>query len=682
MRGARPGVCDEPCIRDPEPWRICCRDGSGTFGSRLISLVPLLVTLHRPDNGSGWHTRLMKAHVMTLAAVICLAAIHPTVSAQKTPVTSAAELPRRSYQLHGSVRQILDDRAQLDRLSQELEKNLQTDLATFDIQDKATLVGYYSTLLTLALRKDDRPRVQELIARIRELETKPAAKLTSGLFAQVLTETRAAVPAASNDAFGRAFEENYLAALRKLPYAEIKEYVDTTRAQSQMMNRDLMLGGMESGLQPILEKTKGLVPEGTVAGLVATQFALEHRLPLNDEIGRALDRLVTDAAPPSATNIWKERDVSLDPEGLKPVVIAIWDSGVDMTSLPGQHRFTNSNEPIDGRDNDNNGFVDDRHGIAFDMSAMRRVTGTLDDRIGQVSLPVDRLHELFKGNFDMASGRKSPEADAFQKAYAALKPDQVKDFSDALSFFTVYAHGTHVAGIAAAGNPSAQILAVRMTTPFRQPIPAHTMEHARWTASMYRDVVAYLQQQKVRVVNMSWRYTAASIEASLTVNNVGKDAQERKALARRMFEVEKQALFEAIKSAPGILFVCGSGNEDNDADFSEYIPASFNLPNLVTIGAVDAAGRKTSFTTEGKSVDFYAGGHQIESYAPGSRRMLLSGTSMSSPQVANLAGKILALNPSLTPEQVIEKIRAGAEPSSEDPKILLINPKRTLESMR
>ena len=624
----------------------------------------------------------MKAHVMMVAAFISLAALQPSVWAQKIPVSSAAELPTRSYQLDGSVREILDNRDQLDRIANELQNNLQADLAKYDIQDKATLVGYYSTLLSLALWKNDGTRAIDLIARIRDLETKPAAKLTSGLFAQTLLETRRAIPAESSEAFGKAFEENYLAALRKLPYAEIKEYVDTARAQAQMMNRDLMLGGMESGLQPILDKTKGLVPEGTAAGLVATRFVLDHRLPLNDEIGRALDRLTADVKGTESVSIWNERDVVLDPDGLQPIVIAIWDSGVDMASLPEGHRFTNTKEPIDGRDNDGNGFVDDRHGIAFDMTAMRRAAGTLDDRTGEVSIPVERLHELFKGNFDMASGRQSPEAAAFQKAYAALKPDQVKDFTDALGFFTVYAHGTHVAGIAAAGNPAAQILAVRMTTPFRQPIPAHTMEHARWTASMYRDVVEYLKAQNVRVVNMSWRYTAASIEASLTVNNVGKDAQERKKLARQMFEVEKQALFDAIKSAPGILFVCGSGNEDNDADFSEYIPASFNLPNLVTIGAVDAAGKKTSFTTEGKSVDFYAGGHQIESYAPGGRRMLLSGTSMSSPQVANLAGKILALNPRLTPEQVVEKIRGGAEASMEDSKILLINPRRTLASVR
>jgi subtilisin family serine protease len=77
-------------------------------------------------------------------------------------------------------------------------------------------------------------------------------------------------------------------------------------------------------------------------------------------------------------------------------------------------------------------------------------------------------------------------------------------------------------------------------------------------------------------------------------------------------------------------------------------------------------------------VDFYAGGHLIESFVPRGKRMLMSGTSMSSPQVANLAAKLLAVRPSLTPSEVISLIDKGAEPSDEDPRIKLINPKKSL----
>jgi len=49
--------------------------------------------------------------------------------------------------------------------------------------------------------------------------------------------------------------------------------------------------------------------------------------------------------------------------------------------------------------------------------------------------------------------------------------------------------------------------------------------------------------------------------------------------------------------------------------------------------------------------------------------------------VANLAGKILAVNPGLTPPQGIEIIVSTAEKTS-DGRRTLINPKKALEAVR
>ena len=60
--------------------------------------------------------------------------------------------------------------------------------------------------------------------------------------------------------------------------------------------------------------------------------------------------------------------------------------------------------------------------------------------------------------------------------------------------------------------------------------------------------------------------------------------------------------------------------------------------------------------------------------------MKMSGTSMASPNVANLAGKMLAKNPSLTPKKVIHLIKEGADKKTVgDMTYLLMNPKRTLD---
>jgi len=177
---------------------------------------------------------------------------------------------------------------------------------------------------------------------------------------------------------------------------------------------------------------------------------------------------------------------------------------------------------------------------------------------------------------------------------------------------------------------------------------------------------------------MSWRYSATAYEGMLAWHNVGATPEERKQVARRLFALERDALREAITSAPDILFVAGSGNEDNNADFEEYIPAGFNLPNLLTAGAVDQAGEETSFSTFGQTVLVHANGFEVESLLPGGDRVKFSGTSMASPQVANLAAKLFALNPKLTVAEVRAAILEGAERKG---RVNLIHPRRTAERL-
>ncbi len=68
---------------------------------------------------------------------------------------------------------------------------------------------------------------------------------------------------------------------------------------------------------------------------------------------------------------------------------------------------------------------------------------------------------------------------------------------------------------------------------------------------------------------------------------------------------------------------------------------------------------------------------------PGGERMKKSGTSMASPNVANLAAKLIAAKPSLTPPEVIALIKEGADRrKAGNHEFLLMNPKRSLELLR
>ena len=88
-----------------------------------------------------------------------------------------------------------------------------------------------------------------------------------------------------------------------------------------------------------------------------------------------------------------------------------------------------------------------------------------------------------------------------------------------------------------------------------------------------------------------------------------------------MLEIMSDGLRKAMAEAKNILFVAAAGNSDTDVDFDQTIPSSFDLPNLMVVGAVDQAGDPTGFTSQGKNVRLYANGFEVESYVPGGGRM-------------------------------------------------------------
>ncbi len=132
--------------------------------------------------------------------------------------------------------------------------------------------------------------------------------------------------------------------------------------------------------------------------------------------------------------------------------------------------------------------------------------------------------------------------------------------------------------------------------------------------------------------------------------------------------------------APEILFVAAAGNEDADNRFGEFAPTIFDLPNLITVGAVDQAGDETNFTSYGK-VDVYANSFHLETRDPGGKVVPFTGTSSSAPEVVNLAAKLLALKPTLTTAELRRAILESADEKTigAGKTIRLLNPKAAMD---
>jgi subtilisin family serine protease len=595
----------------------------------------------------------------------------PPAPVEKIAVDSLDDLPVHTYELTGSALEMLQDPVQMADLRARVRKDIETDLATYDITDPATLQGKYGSLVTIYMAEGQDAEALSYMEKSKALEDKEAARLMAGMTGQCLIEARQQTGAEPGDpAFNEAYRQALAARVEELPWDVVQDDVKSRKGRAEFLNENLLLGMVQAQVNPAAE-AMGALSSDLAGALIGMRYALDAVLPLNQVNAEVYGDFIA-RNNKEKHNIWPEREVTLKAEAdYRPVMIGIWDSGVD-AAVFGEAMFVNPAETLNGKDDDANGFVDDVHGIAFDLDgkASTDMLHPLGDQEGKLEV----MFESMQGFQDMTAAIDSPEATATKKKLGEMAPEQMGDFMTTLSFGGLYSHGTHVAGIAAAGNPFARLLVARITFDYHPTPQAMTVETARRMAEGYRNTTRYFADHGVRVVNMSWGWTFKEIESGLEANGVGKDAEERAALAREMIGILSEGLRESMAATPGILYVAAAGNDDNDVEFDVVIPSNFDLPNLMVVGAVDQAGDPTSFTSGGRNVKVYANGFQVASFVPGGATMKMSGTSMASPNVCNLAGKLFTVKPALTPGEVVALIEQGADPHPKHPDILLMNP--------
>ena len=117
-------------------------------------------------------------------------------------------------------------------------------------------------------------------------------------------------------------------------------------------------------------------------------------------------------------------------------------------------------------------------------------------------------------------------------------------------------------------------------------------------------------------------------------------------------------LFDAMSGAP-MLFVVSAGNDGIDNDHNPFpaVPASFDLPNVLSVAAVDNSGGIPDFSNYGATtVDIAGPGVAILSTLPADPLHpqpgygWLDGTSMAAPHVTGVAALVASFVPSLAGE--------------------------------
>jgi subtilisin family serine protease len=251
---------------------------------------------------------------------------------------------------------------------------------------------------------------------------------------------------------------------------------------------------------------------------------------------------------------------------------------------------------------------------------------------------VDYTHEDLAGNMWMRPASMAPYQDnelgTIDDEYGFNAIDRASDPMDENG------HGTHCAGIIGAeGENNIGIAGVNWKV---QIMPLKFMNAGGFgTTKDAIEAINYVIDRKkagvnVRIISASWGSTQRS-----------------------------RALGEVIRKAyeNDILFVAAAGNSTTNNDRNPHFPSSYNVPNVVSVAALDRHDQLAKFSNYGvKSVAIAAPGVDILSTWLGNGYEEKSGTSMATPVVAGVAALILAENPRLSVDELKKKLLASTDP--------------------
>ncbi len=266
------------------------------------------------------------------------------------------------------------------------------------------------------------------------------------------------------------------------------------------------------------------------------------------------------------------------------------------------------------------------------LKAWNKTHGSGDVVVAVLDSGVDYTHQDLVSNMwlrpDNVPAYKDEELGAFNDLHGFNAVDNQSDPMDDNG------HGTHCAGIIGAeGDNDEGIAGINWSV---QIMPLKFMGRGGFgTTKDAIEAINYAIDRKrngvnVRVINASWGSTANSKALEDTIRAAGEE---------------------------GILFVAAAGNDGSSNDKRPHYPSNYDLPNLISVAALDRNDNLASFSNFGiKTVHVAAPGKDILSTWLGGNYREASGTSMATPYVAGVAALILSSEPKLSVEKLRDRI--------------------------
>jgi len=270
--------------------------------------------------------------------------------------------------------------------------------------------------------------------------------------------------------------------------------------------------------------------------------------------------------------------------------------------------------------------------------AWAKTTGSEDVVVAVLDSGVDYTHEDLVGNMWVRPAEMDPYHDEELGTVDDLNGyNAIDGNSDPMD---ENGHGTHCAGIIGAeGENDLGIAGVNWKV---QIMPLKFMNAGGFgTTKDAIEAINYVIDRKkagvnVRIISASW----GSTQKSRALEDVIRKAYEN-----------------------DILFVAAAGNASTNNDRSPHYPSSYDVPNVISVAALDRHDQLASFSNYGvKSVAIAAPGVEILSTWLGNQYEEKSGTSMATPVISGVAALILSENPKLSVADLRKRLMDSTDP--------------------